>query len=82
LLAGISIVYLNLEGLIVFFALFFGSDFLDEIVEKFAVFESTMVEANAVETADIAEFAIRETIDFLNEYVFDTFLAEVEFANE
>jgi hypothetical protein len=41
-----------------------------------------VVEANAVETSDIAEFAIRETIDFLNEYVFYALLAEVKFADE
>jgi hypothetical protein len=41
-----------------------------------------MVEANAVETSDVAEFAVRKAIDFLNEYVFDAFLTEVKFANE
>ena len=41
-----------------------------------------MVEANAVETADIAEFAIRKAIDFLSENVFKTFLMKIEFANE
>ena len=41
-----------------------------------------MVEANAVETSDVAKFSVRKAIDFLNEYVFDTFLAEVEFADE
>jgi hypothetical protein len=55
---------------------------LDEIVEEFAMFEATVIEANAVETSDVAEFSVRKAIDFLNEYVFDTFLAEVEFANE
>jgi hypothetical protein len=70
------------RGTYCIFALFFGSDFLDEIVEECAMFETAMVEANAVETADIAEFAIRETIDFLNEYVFYALLAEVKFADE
>ena len=65
-----------------FFSLFFGSDFLNEIVEEFTMFEATVIEANAVETADVAEFTVGKAIDFLNEYVFDTFLAEVEFANE
>ena len=65
-----------------FFPLFFCSDFLNEIVEEFAMFEAAMIETNAVETADVAEFAVRKAIDFLNEYVFDTFLAEVEFADE
>ena len=41
-----------------------------------------MVEANAVEAADVAEFAIRETIDFLMEDVFYAFLAEIEFADK
>jgi hypothetical protein len=31
---------------------------LNEIIEEFAMFEATMVEANAVETSDVAEFAI------------------------
>ena len=41
-----------------------------------------MVEANAVEASDVAQFAVGEAIDFLNEYIFYSLLAEVEFANK
>ena len=65
-----------------FFSLFFGSDFLYEIVEEFTMFEATVVEADAIETANVAKFAVGKSIDFLNEYVFDTFLTKIEFADE
>ena len=58
LLEGCCIVYLAKGGGYCIFWLFFSSDFFDEIVEEFAVFKSTMVEANAVETTNVAEFAV------------------------
>ena len=46
------------------------------------MFEATVVEADAVETSDVAEFAVGKSIDFLNEYVFYAFLTEIKFADE
>ena len=46
------------------------------------MFEATVIEANAVEASDVAEFTVGQAIDFLNEYVFDAFLTEVQFADK